>query len=119
MSCSDIESNKLHGYEERNGTNSPGRFTFKRWKWFCAIVGIGAFMYITMIFSSPAPLKEHARSKETANEQLTIVLNTFKRHDMMLGETHSMPNASHIVFDNLTVFVLVLQTPYRTIHSAP
>lgn len=47
----------------------------------------GVIIYILLLVSGPAPLNEHKPSKETSHEQLTIVMNTFKRHDMMTGRS--------------------------------
>jgi hypothetical protein len=83
--CSDIESNSAATTTDgRTGTGKMLGGT-KRWQWFGIVLFVGALMYVVLLISSPAPLKEHSRSKETSHEQLTIVMNTFKRHDMMLG----------------------------------
>ena len=59
----------------------------KRWQWLVAIILSGIILYGLLIFNSPAPLKEHRSSTAASYEQLTIVMNTYKRHDLMLGTT--------------------------------
>jgi hypothetical protein len=85
--CSDIESNSATTTDGRAGAGSTKMLGgTKRWQWFGIVLFVGALMYVVLLISSPAPLKEHMRSKETSHEQLTIVMNTFRRHEMMLGK---------------------------------
>lgn len=81
--CNDIESNV--GSDGK--TSSPSRMLggSKRWQYFAMVLLGGVIIYILLLVGGPAPLKEHKPSKETSHEQLTIVMNTFKRHDMMTG----------------------------------
>lgn len=55
-------------------------------KYLASIVAFGVAVYVFLIVSSPSPLKEHSRSRNVSYEQLTIVLNTFERHDLMQCE---------------------------------
>ena len=49
------------------------------------VVIFGAVVYSSLIINSPQPLKEHIRSVHNSNEQLTIVMNTFDRQQLMQG----------------------------------
>jgi len=55
-----------------------------RWQVLFGVLVTVILVYILLVFSSPGPLGEHKPPKEMAHEQLTIVMNTFKRNDMML-----------------------------------
>jgi len=83
---SDIESNILSN--EKSSHKMMGGT--KRWQYLIGIVVAAVILYSLVLFSSPAPLKEHKASKAASYEQLTIVMNTFKRHEMMLRKIYSI-----------------------------
>ena len=85
QSCGDIESNNAVPGTSDGKTTGKMAGGFRRWQWLFTILFGGLFIYILLVITSPLPLKEHFRTKESSEEQLTIVMNTFKRHDMMLG----------------------------------
>jgi hypothetical protein len=55
------------------------------WKALLLVSIIGIFVYMVIIWSSPSTLQEHRKSSLTSKEQLTLVINTFKRPDIMEG----------------------------------
>ena len=46
-------------------------------------MAIGTFFYILVLCTAPSPLQEHYRSIKAMNDQLTVVVNTFRRLDLM------------------------------------
>lgn len=89
---SDIESN-IHSDGKGSHRTTGGA---KYWKW---LLGIGAFalvLYFLVWCSYPAPLEEHKSSNAASYEQLTVVMNTFKRHDLMLGTNIIYRYVSHV-----------------------
>lgn len=68
---------------------SSGRSpSIHRWFIFLLICFFGMLCYSLLIYHSPmiSIRQEHARPLSASVEQVTIVMNTFKRHDMMLGD---------------------------------
>lgn len=48
---------------------------------YILVVGIG--FYVLVLLTAPSPLQEHHRSIKSMHDQLTVVVNTFKRIDLM------------------------------------
>ena len=87
-SCNDLESNlSFDGKSNLIGSKMLGGS--RRWNLFISVFVVGILVYVILLVSSPSPLEEHARSKESSEEQLTIVMNTFKRNEMMIGKACS------------------------------
>jgi len=91
--CNDIESGNP------SSTRTSTRQMSSLWKWTFYLFILSFIGYMLVLVNSPSPLKEHKRPTETSFEQLTIVLNTFKRHDMMIDAVQhysQCPLVSHI-----------------------
>src|SRR5690348_6768682 len=72
-----------------NASSSTGNYKSppggaRLWKYLTWILVASALLYMTLFAISPTELKEHRNAQSASYEQLTIVMNTFKRHDMMM-----------------------------------
>lgn len=79
---SDIENNMQSdgkgSYRTPWGTTLSRRFVY-------VLMGCLFLFFVEIFLLNPAPLEEHRASSAASREQLTIVMNTFKRHELMLG----------------------------------
>jgi hypothetical protein len=90
-SCADIEGNVVD--DSRLSMQNRMMGGSKKWFFLFTAIILGLVGYIYVIAGSTnTSLIEHKLSKEHSYEQLTIVMNTFKRNDMMLGT--SLPLSS-------------------------
>lgn len=107
LTMANLEDKDTHSSQSisPSNRNQSKWHTNKLLKYLAYIVAFGVAVYIFLIVSSPSPLKEHRRSRNVSYEQLTIVLNTFERHDLMQG----MSISSHQSLLNF------LQPPSNTI----
>lgn len=53
------------------------------WRYCLIILSICLSLYAILIFVSPRPLKEHENKLHVSKDQITVVINTFRRYDMM------------------------------------
>ena len=86
-SCNDLESFVSSNGKSNTSSSKMLLGGAKRWQYFLVVLFLGIISYIYVISgSSTSILPEHRLPGEFSKEQLTIVMNTFKRNDMMLGE---------------------------------
>ncbi len=57
----------------------PSGYNSRSWRSFLWILCGGVLTYLLLLYNSPEPLVEHRRPAHTAKEQVTVVMNTFKR----------------------------------------
>eukprot|EP01032_Pedospumella_encystans_P012368 gene12368-14316_t len=78
---SDIENNMQTdgkgSYRTPWGTTLSRRFVY-------VLIGCLFIFLVELFLLNPAPLNEHRPTKAASHEQLTIVMNTFERHPLML-----------------------------------
>lgn len=75
---------KMKKQQDKKGSHflsGLGSFSYSSIKKLLWALMFFIFLYVFLIVVSPAPLREHQRL--IPNEKLTIVMNTFKRHDLM------------------------------------
>lgn len=81
---SDIENNMNMQTDGKGSYRTPWGTTLSR-RFVYVLIGCLFLLLVELFLLNPAPLNEHRPTKAASHEQLTIVMNTFKRHDMMLG----------------------------------
>jgi len=57
----------------------------KLWKFLIIVLVCGMVTYLGLILSSPSQIGERFKHADVSKEKITVVLNTFRRYDMMQG----------------------------------
>jgi hypothetical protein len=65
--------------QPREDVSSVAIKSARSWRAFLVIVFGGVITYVLLLLNSPEPLQEHSHSAFSSQEQITIVMNTFKR----------------------------------------
>ena len=82
--CSD--NSKMNNREQTN-IRVPGGP--KLWTLIKILCGLGlVIIFIDYAISNEAVLPEHRRQPIPIEDQITVVMNTFKRNDMMIGNLY-------------------------------
>ena len=60
----------------------------KLWKFLIVVLMGGMITYIALIVSSPSQIGDRFKHTDISKEKITVVMNTFRRYDMMQGKQH-------------------------------
>lgn len=63
----------------------------KSWRYLMHVLVFAVVIYTLLFIFSPSELQEHRRPQNGSYEQLTVVMNTFKRPDMLAGKYFYSP----------------------------